>query len=348
MPEHGDLYNPHKAFREIIVVPAQLLNSGLSSTSLLLFGLLARHAGNDGRCFPSVALLADELGIGHRRIKGLIAELVAHGLITSTRGAGARNRYTFTWDRMFDEEWPGQRIAPSTGHAVTNVTSRPVTLASRPVTFRNGAENCPSNGQEIAREGATDCPSNGQEIAPSVLKESLSESVKENRKENTENTDSDDMLQHRENRDAGAYLRLCALVAAHLGRPASRSSIEHIISATRFKTPGEAIEAIEAALRQTPKPPRTLSWFVTVTQNHRTERARRALPPQASDSGLDPAKFADMAGYLDPDTDAAPTPAPAPIDSMAGVRARMDAKRQRAAEVESNRATFFRPDTDAA
>src|ERR1044072_7787075 len=54
LPNVGDAFNPYGMFNGIWV-PEQLLRcSDLSASAKLLYGRLARFAGENGRCFPSV------------------------------------------------------------------------------------------------------------------------------------------------------------------------------------------------------------------------------------------------------------------------------------------------------
>lgn len=84
-------------------VPIGILSRpGLTDGAKLLYGLLARYAGQDGRCHPSQERLARDLCKSARQVRRLVAELEAAGLIRATlpahgdRARGQAAEYTFT------------------------------------------------------------------------------------------------------------------------------------------------------------------------------------------------------------------------------------------------------------
>jgi hypothetical protein len=62
LPNVGDAFNPYGMFNGIWVPESLLKCPDLSASAKLLYGRLARFAGENGRCFPSVETLATELG----------------------------------------------------------------------------------------------------------------------------------------------------------------------------------------------------------------------------------------------------------------------------------------------
>jgi len=67
LPNIGDPFNPYGMFNGIWVPEALLRCPDLSPSAKLLYGRLARFAGENGRCFPSVETLAVELGMTARQ-----------------------------------------------------------------------------------------------------------------------------------------------------------------------------------------------------------------------------------------------------------------------------------------
>ena len=73
---------------------AVLLDIRLSRDARLLYALLQYHARGDGRCFPSHATLAAELGGGETALRAYLRELIDAGLIGQRRrGQGRTNMY---------------------------------------------------------------------------------------------------------------------------------------------------------------------------------------------------------------------------------------------------------------
>jgi hypothetical protein len=90
----GELFNPYKMFLFAPIPDAIMQDPELSFGAKCLFGVLARHAGKDGLCFPSEATLQLELGLGSdRQVRRLVKELKDHHLIDKS---GPHN-YVFIW-----------------------------------------------------------------------------------------------------------------------------------------------------------------------------------------------------------------------------------------------------------
>ena len=115
-------FNPYKRFMgkqgTSLFVPLALVRyPGLSFAAKLLYGRLCFHAGKDGKCFPSEAQLASELGmtdangaIGESQIRTLrnyLAELKAAKLIEvesryNSHGERITNAYRFLEHELFE------------------------------------------------------------------------------------------------------------------------------------------------------------------------------------------------------------------------------------------------------
>jgi hypothetical protein len=86
-----------------IWVPESLLKyPDLPPSAKLLYGRLARFAGEDGRCFPSVETLAAELGMTVRQIQRLIGKLCTAGFLRRDlryrpNGSQTANAYVFLY-----------------------------------------------------------------------------------------------------------------------------------------------------------------------------------------------------------------------------------------------------------
>lgn len=81
LPNIGDVFNPYGLFNGVWVPEPLLKSTDISASAKLLFGRLARFAGKDGRCFPSVGTLAVELGMTARQVQRLIARLCEAGFL---------------------------------------------------------------------------------------------------------------------------------------------------------------------------------------------------------------------------------------------------------------------------
>jgi len=80
--------------------------SRISAGAKLAWGRLARYAGADGRCYPTVETLGAEIGVGGRQAQKYLAELEKAGLIRRASrfidGAQTSNAYEFLWHELFE------------------------------------------------------------------------------------------------------------------------------------------------------------------------------------------------------------------------------------------------------
>src|ERR1022692_3304478 len=79
--EVGQPFNPFGLFTGIFIPNALVRSTIISPGAKLVYGRLARYAGQDGRCYPAVETLASEVGLGERQVKRYLAELEREHLI---------------------------------------------------------------------------------------------------------------------------------------------------------------------------------------------------------------------------------------------------------------------------
>lgn len=102
LPKIGDVFNPYGMFNGIWVPESLLKCPDISASAKLLYGRLARFAGENGRCFPAVGTLAAELGMTGRHVQRLIAELCIAGFLRKDaqyrpNGSQTVNAYLFLY-----------------------------------------------------------------------------------------------------------------------------------------------------------------------------------------------------------------------------------------------------------
>jgi hypothetical protein len=76
----------------------------------MIYGRFCRYAGRDGRIYPSIPVLASELGIGKTQARGYVQEPERKQFIAVDRknrhfgpnGTGGSNQYVFLWHVAFD------------------------------------------------------------------------------------------------------------------------------------------------------------------------------------------------------------------------------------------------------
>ena len=102
----GQPFNPFGVFTGIFIPESLARCNTISPGAKLAYGRLARYAGQDGKCFPAVATLAAEIGVGERHAQMYVKELERERLLRRlTRFSGraqTSNAFEFLWHRVFE------------------------------------------------------------------------------------------------------------------------------------------------------------------------------------------------------------------------------------------------------
>ncbi len=103
----GQPFNPFGMFNGIFIPEALVRYKGISAGAKLAFGRLARYAGQDGRCYPAVATLGYEIGVGDRQARNYLTELETAKLIRRVNRFESRgqtsNAIEFLWHQLFEQ-----------------------------------------------------------------------------------------------------------------------------------------------------------------------------------------------------------------------------------------------------
>jgi hypothetical protein len=123
--EVGQPFNPFGLFTGIFIPDALVRSTIISPGAKLVYGRLARYAGQDGRCYPAVETLASEVGLGERQVQRYLAELEREHLIRRViRYAGraqTSNGFEFLWHEIFQKG-----VTHLSGEGVSDPSPRPV------------------------------------------------------------------------------------------------------------------------------------------------------------------------------------------------------------------------------
>lgn len=108
----GEVFNPRKRFVCIFIPEALAAAPTISSTAKLVWGHLARRAGENGLCFPAKKDIAKHVGIKERQVVRVLKELVLRQLIravarTDPSGRRTSNEYEFLWHPLLEPSLRG-------------------------------------------------------------------------------------------------------------------------------------------------------------------------------------------------------------------------------------------------
>jgi Helix-turn-helix domain len=103
----GEPFNPFRMFTGVFIPEGLVRCNRISAGAKLAWGRLARYAGENGRCYPTVKSLAAEIGLGERQGQKYLTELERARLIRRVcrfnhRGQTS-NEFEFLWHEMFTQ-----------------------------------------------------------------------------------------------------------------------------------------------------------------------------------------------------------------------------------------------------
>jgi Helix-turn-helix domain len=102
----GAPFNPYRMFRGLFIPEGLARYTWISPGAKLAWGRLARYAGEDGRCYPTMKTLGAEIGVGERQAQKYRAELERAKLIRRVSRCAGRartsNAFEFLWHDLFD------------------------------------------------------------------------------------------------------------------------------------------------------------------------------------------------------------------------------------------------------
>ena len=101
----GEPFNAYRMFNGLYIPEGLARCHWISAGAKLVWGRLARYAGENGRCYPTVKILAAEIGLGERLGQKYVAELERASLIRRVSRFDHRsqmsNEFEFLWHEMF-------------------------------------------------------------------------------------------------------------------------------------------------------------------------------------------------------------------------------------------------------
>jgi Helix-turn-helix domain len=123
----GQPFNPYMAFTGIFIPQGLVPWASISAGAKLVWGRLARYAGSDGHCYPTMKTLAAEIGVGQRQAQKYVSELVRNELIRRVSrfraGGQTSNAFEFLWHTVFERrvnDFSGERVNDCSGEGVND------------------------------------------------------------------------------------------------------------------------------------------------------------------------------------------------------------------------------------
>jgi len=118
-------FNPYRMFNGVFIPNAILRTREISQSAKFVWASLARFAGKDGRCYPKLDTVADDIGMSREMVKKKIKELKEKGFIAVRHATGkARlmhqpSQYFFIYHSVFTDKERlsavGVHLSPSVG-----------------------------------------------------------------------------------------------------------------------------------------------------------------------------------------------------------------------------------------
>ena len=152
----GQPFNPFGLFNGIFIPEALVRSKLVSPGAKMAYGRLARYAGRDGTCYPTVSALAGEIGVGERQAQKYLSELERAKLIRRLSRfiglAQTSNDILFLWHSVFEERMNVRSGEGVNDHALGRVNDRPPKESqseeSHPIESQRRPRLCTHESQE--------------------------------------------------------------------------------------------------------------------------------------------------------------------------------------------------------
>jgi hypothetical protein len=226
----------------------------LGQGAKLCYGRLARYAGEDGKCYPSLKTLAAELGASRAQAKRYLRELREYGLIRiqgrrSQPGDSDTNEIFFLWHPVLEPSPSGEVAGGADTHPPGGVTSAP------PVESDVRPKDSPVNKSSSGREDLDiDCSKRKSGVSSASLPPS------------------------KPKRYPALQARLTRYMRGHV-RVTDRACLEIMVAVPRW-TEGNVLWVLDYLENSrglkygTENGPRTMAWFPVAMKDF-SERQRR-------------------------------------------------------------------------
>ena len=151
-------YNPYQVFHGAFTPNWLMRRKEVSPGAKLCLVRLYQYCGENGRCYPKLETLAEELGVTKRTVCRYLDELETHGLIERVRRMrGKQGGYKSTEYLFPNHQWvefkfdPNRDVTDTAQRDVTDMTQRDVT----DMTHEVGSKVFEENQKSLKREHTT-------------------------------------------------------------------------------------------------------------------------------------------------------------------------------------------------
>jgi hypothetical protein len=250
----GEPFNPYRLFTGLFIPEGLACCTSISAGAKLAWGRLARYAGMDGQCYPTVKTLGAEIGVGERQAQKYVGELERAKLIRRVsrfaRRAQTSNAFEFLWHELFT-----RGVNDDSPRGVNDSSPKESQIEE---SHFEEQQRPRLSGRESQKPRFTPGDESAQCRPYPRLKEALSDYMQEEHQERI--------------------------------YPSDRAVVD-IMDAASPATELEVVECLrylreERGLRPgTRHGPRHFSWFRTVVADYFSQRRDRQLPPTANGAG---------------------------------------------------------------
>ena len=114
MPQVGQPFNPFKLFVGSFLPNALLQYPDLTPSAKLIWARLAQYAGKDGRAYPKIATIANQVGLSEVYVQKRLKELVDKGFLVRQKATGQQRLQHFpdTYSFLFHPCLSAQIVSP--------------------------------------------------------------------------------------------------------------------------------------------------------------------------------------------------------------------------------------------
>jgi len=166
----GQPFNPFGLFNGLWVPECLARCRWLSGGAKLAWARLARYAGRDGRCYPTMETLGQEIGVGERQAQKYVVELERNNLVRRIsrylRRAQTSNGFEFLWHELFEEgvnDRSGGRVNDCSGERVSDRSPKESQSEESQIEEKTTNKRIPGYASQKTRSAASSSVSLSQE-----------------------------------------------------------------------------------------------------------------------------------------------------------------------------------------
>lgn len=164
--------NPYRMFLGAFLPNWLLKNTEITPSEKLTYARLCQFSGKDGRCFPKIDTIAQEIGLEERQVQRNLQRLEESGLIEVIRRPPQVNEYRFLWCHARQVEGVRHDTLKVTSTTPSIYEENHIRESYKSITFGGESlplQTCLENNNKVTLSNKSKLPIMPKNFLPDVL-----------------------------------------------------------------------------------------------------------------------------------------------------------------------------------